>query len=42
MIPGDGMSPGVKIGPLVNAAAIERVDNQTVHSGEHECVIVKR
>jgi succinate-semialdehyde dehydrogenase/glutarate-semialdehyde dehydrogenase len=28
MTPGDGMTPGVKIGPLVNMAAIEKVDNQ--------------
>ncbi len=28
MTAGNGMSPGVKIGPLVNAAAIEKVDSQ--------------
>jgi succinate-semialdehyde dehydrogenase/glutarate-semialdehyde dehydrogenase len=28
MNPGDGMTPGVKIGPLVNGAAIKKVDDQ--------------
>jgi succinate-semialdehyde dehydrogenase/glutarate-semialdehyde dehydrogenase len=40
MIPGDGMSPGVKIGPLVNAAAIEKVDHQVKDAIQHGASLV--
>ena len=33
MNPGDGMTPGVKIGPLVNGAAIKKVDDQVKEIG---------
>jgi len=40
MTPGNGMTPGVKIGPLVNAAAIERVDNQVKDAIQHGARLV--
>ncbi len=40
MTPGDGMTPGVKIGPLVNAAAIEKVDNQVKDAVNHGATLV--
>ncbi|MBT7085083.1 MAG: NAD-dependent succinate-semialdehyde dehydrogenase [Desulfobacterales bacterium] len=40
MIPGNGMTPGVKIGPLVNEAEIEKVNSQVKDAVNHGATLV--